>query len=177
MRTQNDITVLEMLLPAESEKVDLQERASGMSGKEASPKPAGVVIGTLAGFDDFGRPLVAIPGTGLRDHLTALSTIALDIKAIGRAAVLQFEGGDWSRPVILGLLHQPVTPETSSEKKIEAALDGERLVFTAEKEIILRCGQASITLTRAGKVLIRGVYVLNRSSGVNRIKGGSVQIN
>jgi hypothetical protein len=34
-----------------------------------------------------------------------------------------------------------------------------------------------LTLTHAGKVLIRGAYVLSRSSGVNRIKGGSVQIN
>jgi hypothetical protein len=55
--------------------------------------------------------------------------------------------------------------------------DGERLVFSAEKEIVLRCGNASITLTRAGKVLIRGAYLLARSSGVNRIQGGSVQIN
>jgi hypothetical protein len=55
--------------------------------------------------------------------------------------------------------------------------DGERLVFSAEKEIVLRCGESSITLTRAGKILIRGAYVLTRSSGVNRIQGGSVQIN
>ena len=58
-----------------------------------------------------------------------------------------------------------------------AELDGERLVFTADKEIVLRCGDASITLTKAGKVIIRGSYLLSRSSGVNRIKGGSVQIN
>ena len=56
-------------------------------------------------------------------------------------------------------------------------VDGERLVFTAKKEIVLRCGKASITLTRAGKILIRGAYLLSRSSGVNRIKGGSVKIN
>ena len=49
--------------------------------------------------------------------------------------------------------------------------------ITAEKEIVLKCGKASITLTKAGKVIIRGTYLLNRSSGVNRIKGGSVQIN
>jgi hypothetical protein len=42
---------------------------------------------------------------------------------------------------------------------------------------VLRCGQASVTLTKAGKVLIRGTYVSSRSSGVNRIKGGSVQLN
>ena len=56
-------------------------------------------------------------------------------------------------------------------------VDGERLVFTAEREIVLRCGNASITLTRAGKVLITGEYVLTRARGVNRIRGGSVQIN
>ena len=41
----------------------------------------------------------------------------------------------------------------------------------------MRCGEASITLTRAGKVLIRGAYVLSRSSGANRIKGAAVEIN
>ena len=53
----------------------------------------------------------------------------------------------------------------------------ERLELTAEREIVLRCGKASITLTRAGKVLIRGDYISSRSSGVNKIKGGSVQLN
>jgi hypothetical protein len=43
--------------------------------------------------------------------------------------------------------------------------------------MVLRCGKASITLTRAGKVLIQGSYVLSRSTGVNRVKGGAVQIN
>ena len=51
------------------------------------------------------------------------------------------------------------------------------LVVSAEKELVFRCGQASITLTRAGKVLLRGTYPSSRSSGANRIKGGSVQIN
>jgi hypothetical protein len=60
---------------------------------------------------------------------------------------------------------------------VEARVDGHRVVLDAEQEIVLRCGKASITLTRAGKVLIRGAYLLSRSSGVNRIKGGSVQIN
>lgn len=58
-----------------------------------------------------------------------------------------------------------------------AAADGERLVLKAGREIVLQCGKASITLTSAGKVIIRGAYVLSRSSGVNRIVGGSVQIN
>ena len=59
----------------------------------------------------------------------------------------------------------------------EAAADGRRVEINAEQEIVLRCGEASITLTRAGKILIRGEYVLSRSTGVNRIQGGAVEIN
>ncbi len=59
----------------------------------------------------------------------------------------------------------------------EAHLDGERVVLTADKEIVLKCGKASITLTRAGKVIIRGEYVLSRSAGVNQMKGGAVKLN
>ena len=47
----------------------------------------------------------------------------------------------------------------------------------SDREIVLRCGEASITLTRAGKVLIRGTYILTRSSGANRVKGAAVEIN
>ena len=56
-------------------------------------------------------------------------------------------------------------------------LTGSFAVGVVLGQIVLRCGEASITLTRAGKVLIRGAYVLSRSSGTNRIQGGSVEIN
>ena len=82
------------------------------------------------------------------------------------------------RPIVVGLIQAPV-PVAAPEKEesIDVKLDSQRLTFTAEQEIVLRCGEASITLTRAGKVIIRGAYILSRSSGVNLIKGGSVQIN
>ena len=47
----------------------------------------------------------------------------------------------------------------------------------AREQLVLRCGKARITLTSAGKVLIEGAYISSRSTGVNRIKGGSVQLN
>lgn len=60
---------------------------------------------------------------------------------------------------------------------IETVVEEERIILKAEKEIVLQCGDASITLTRAGKIIIRGAYVSSRSTGVNRIQGGSVEIN
>jgi hypothetical protein len=60
---------------------------------------------------------------------------------------------------------------------IEADVDGRRVRVTAQDEIVLQCGSASVTLRRNGRVLIRGTYVETQSEGTNRIKGGQVRIN
>jgi Domain of unknown function (DUF6484) len=130
----------------------------------------GIVVGTLSDFDVSGSPCVAFPGNA--GSLPARSTVALTPADRGREVALMFEIGDPQKPIVLGLIHHPVSAPTVEVKK-----DTERLVLSADKEIELRCGKASITLTRAGKILLRGEYLLSRSSGVNRIKGGSVQIN
>lgn len=143
----------------------------------APRRVAGVVIGTLIGFREDGRtPLVLCP-----DRPTALQAATIvDVHGthIGRSVVVQFENGDPARPVILGLLRRPdgwPLPEQPGQVQVEA--DGERLIVTAKEQLVLKCGKASITLTKAGKILINGAYVSNRSSGVMRIKGGSVQLN
>ncbi len=73
------------------------------------------------------------------------------------------------------------SPLPRSEKGVDVKdavqVDGKRVVIEGQDEVVLRCGEASITLTKAGKIMIRGKYLLNRSSGVNRILGGSVQVN
>ena len=72
--------------------------------------------------------------------------------------------------------NQIVKPE--AENLTQAVrIDGKRVVIEGKEEIVLSCGESSITLTKAGKILIRGKYLLSRSSGVNRILGGSVQVN
>lgn len=140
--------------------------------------PNGAVIGRLAGFAEDGAPLVDFPTNSSGQPVPARTVPPLTTNDRGRGVVLLFEQGDAVRPIILGLLQAPAgLPSPGTVKPLEIKLDGERLVFNAEQEIVLRCGKASIALTRAGKVLIRGAYVLSRSSGVNRIKGGSVQIN
>jgi Domain of unknown function (DUF6484) len=144
---------------------------------------SGVLVGTLVGLDAKGMPLVA--GSRPGDPLSARSLVPLSQAELGREVVLSFEGGDPEKPIVLGLLQPLQTSQTDQAKPtpeaapcpIEVKLDGERLVFTANKEIVLRCGEASITLTRAGKVLIRGAHIVSRSSGMNRIQGGVVHIN
>jgi uncharacterized protein DUF6484 len=139
----------------------------------------GALVGRLVGFKDDGTvPLVTYDGQPTSAALPARATLDLHGSHIGREVVLMFEDGDPHRPLVLGCLHDAharAIPERSGSVEID--VDGERLVVSAKEQLVLRCGKASITLTRAGKVLLHGAYVSNRSTGVLRLKGGSVQIN
>jgi hypothetical protein len=139
----------------------------------------GSVVGTLIGFRDDGRvPLVLFPGQPGSSALSAATTVDVHGVHIGRQVVLLFENADPGRPIIVGIVRTSrawTLPEQPAQVEVDA--DGERLILNAREQLVLRCGKASITLTKDGKVLIQGDYVSHRSSGVMRIKGGSVQIN
>jgi hypothetical protein len=143
-------------------------------GAESPPhnnvKTEGVTVATFSGFDEEAKFQVLLPGA--RQSATALSTVALATSDIGSQVVVAFDKGNQSFPIIIGRVH-----ESSPGTRSKAKLDGERVVFKAEREIELRCGDASIVLTRAGKVLIKGNFVLTRSRGANKIKGAYVDIN
>jgi hypothetical protein len=140
---------------------------------------SGAVVGVLIGFQDDGRtPLVIF--TGQVGDAAVAARVTQDVHGadIGREVVLVLEGADPQRPIIVGCMRRPDGwPLPMKTGQVEVEADGERMIVSAKEQLVLRCGQASITLTKAGKVLIQGAYVSNRSSGVMRIKGGSVQIN
>jgi hypothetical protein len=133
----------------------------------------------LIGFKDEGQaPLVLFPGQPGSAALGAATVVDVHGSHIGRQVVLMFENGDPRRPIIMGLLRTPQAwPLLEQPGQVEVEADGERLMVSAKEQLVLRCGKASITLTKAGKVLVQGTYVSSRSAGVMRIKGGSVQIN
>ena len=148
------------------------------SQREPTSGPSTAVSGTrglLTGCADTGDPLVDYPSNPTGAPVGAATTVDLTAKDIGREVILVFEDGDLARPIIIGLIAAP-TPGKQT-KTVDITADGKRVTIAADDEIVLKCGEASITLTKAGKILIRGAYVLSRSSGTNRIKGGSVQIN
>jgi hypothetical protein len=139
----------------------------------------GVVLGQIVGFRDNGAtPLVVHPRQSGTAAVAARTVVDLSGEHVGQEVVLLFEDGDPLRPIVMGYVRGEKNwrlPEQPGQVEVEA--DGERLVISAKEQVVLRCGKASITLTKAGKVMIQGNYVVSRSSGVNRIKGGSVQIN
>lgn len=139
----------------------------------------GVIIGELVGMVDEERtPLICYPGQPGTAALSARTTIDLQGRHIGKQVVLMFEANDPTKPIIMGVLQAAESwPLDQRPAQVEVDADGERMMVSAKEQLVLRCGKASITLTKAGKVLIKGSYVLSRSSGVTRIKGGSVQLN
>lgn len=161
---------LPSLLRASSERV---------STTSLDHKIHGVVVGELLALADDGcTPLVRFAGQAGTAAVRACTSVDLRGPHMGRAVVLMFENGDPARPIVMGLLQgHDAWPGHERPRSVEIDVDGERLVVGAKQQLVLRCGKASITLTKAGKVLIEGSYVLSRSTGVNRIKGGSVQLN
>jgi hypothetical protein len=137
-----------------------------------------VLVGTLVAFREVYQPLVIYPGQCGTAAITARTTIDLQAEHIGEEVILAFEGGHPWKPIITGRIRKPSAwPTADRPAQVDVDVDGQRLIVSAKEQLVLRCGKASITLTKAGKVLIEGSYVLSRSTGVNRIKGGSVQLN
>lgn len=149
----------------------------------------GCKVGRVVEVSKHGQVLVDFPGN-IHGPLTARltgSVKAADLRQVvnsGCELLLTFVNGDPEQPIIVDTLHAraelPVPEEPlalQTEEPQDVTIDGRRITFDAREEVVLRCGRASITLTKAGKVIIRGSYLLNYSTGVNRIKGGSVQIN
>ena len=145
---------------------------------QTSQKTEGVVIGLFLSINNDGLPLVAFPGNPDETAIAARSTTQMQSEDIGCEVALLFEGGNLRLPLIIGKIQHAEDNQLIQENEpATAELDGESIVLSARQNITLKCGKASITLTKSGKVILRGAYLLSRSSGVNRIKGGSVQIN
>ena len=145
---------------------------------------SGVVIGMVEGVSDDGRPLVCW-GRGGRSVRPAsavwMQTPPDWSNCKGLRVVLGFEEGDESKPILLGLLDSPPvnreTEQTTAEAEATTEAKPKVLRIESEEELVLECGKAKIALRADGRVVILGGYVLSRSTGTNKIKGGSVQIN
>lgn len=168
-------------MPASEETVDEFDVLSSKSVKspELVATLPSAVTARFYGFDFDDRPLVVELPDRSDELVVARTTVHLSPEQIGSSVLLVFEAGDVGRPIIIGVLQtsHSALEVAPAQKPFSVDADGERCVISAEREIVLRCGDASITLTRAGKVIIKGSYIVSRSSGYNKIKGAAVDIN
>ncbi|OJH37739.1 DUF6484 domain-containing protein [Cystobacter ferrugineus] len=159
----------------------------------------GTLVGWVAGPGRQGTVKVDFEGNrhGL---LEARLVTAVDEAALRQAieqrqgAVLCFERGDPSWPIVLGLLQtesktplldellQPLGSEAAETQEPELIANGRRLSLAgllggATDQLEFRCGKASLILRRNGQVLLRGDNVLVDAGQMLRLRGGKTQIN
>lgn len=137
---------------------------------EKTAKIEGVVVGRITGFLSSGEPLVDFTMNHTGRPVQSRTTVGLLIGHIGREVALMFEGGDARKPIIIGLMHMP-------EKGVEPVEEDQTTVISSEKDILIRCGEASIHLKQDGKIIIKGKDILSRARRNHDIKGGMINLN
>lgn len=152
---------------------------TGRTERPSRGQFGGAVVGKLLAVSNCGHGAYVCfsnqPGSAA---IEARTTVNLHASHIGRDVTLVFEDSNPALPIVVGLISEPhTTGVDEQEGTIEIEADGARLLLSAREELVLRCGKATITLTKQGNVVIRGMRVSTHASDVNRIKGGSVQIN
>jgi Domain of unknown function (DUF6484) len=160
-----------------SGELEVRTRRAPLPITRPADEPMGVMTARLHGFDLADQPLLCDLPARPGEILPSRTTIALSQAQIGSSVVVVLDQGDSLRPIVIGVIHEARQAGKADVPEVAIQADSERFVVTAEREIVLRCGDASITLTRAGKVLIQGNYVLSRSTGYNKVKGAVVDIN
>ncbi|HEV2331445.1 MAG TPA: hypothetical protein VGY56_21895 [Verrucomicrobiae bacterium] len=149
-----------------------------------SPPNSQIVTGHLQGIDDEGRVLfVAEQGDGLPVPVVigmAISDGVLIPAARNhqRALVVRTDESP-SHWVLIGLVRERVSSAARDAVpgELEVKVDGETLRLTADREIELRCGNASLVLRQSGRVILKGTHVVTSSRGPLKVKGATVEIN
>lgn len=177
MKTKSADKKLSLVALSPDEELETQSTHKNERLELLNPlhKANGVTIGKLVGLVK-NRPMVIYPAYSNLEGIVAKTIVPITSEKISKEVLLSFIDNDPAQPVIMGFLIE-ASKENNENDLVKVEIDGERLLLTADREIVLQCGEASITLTRAGKVLIKGAYVLSRSSGYNKIKGAAIDIN
>lgn len=139
------------------------------------------VIGQLTPSEVPGEILVICDGHEPRPAqlLSGMNRIELINKAAeGQRVLVLFIKGNPDEPVIVGMMENLLEELVLMEKEpVDVLVDGERVTIRAEKEIALICGEGSITITREGRIVVKGRDIISRASQINKIKGSSVELN
>jgi len=135
---------------------------------------AGLSIGVVRSVDDDGRPRVELADGSTSTPVPLWSGTEIDWRGcIGARALVAPATPRCPVALLVGLVDRPAPrPDPVPARRVEKVRH-----LRASEELILECGKAKISLRADGRVVILGGYLLSRASGVNKIKGGSVEIN
>ncbi len=128
---------------------------------ENALKIEGVVVGTITAFDKQNQPLVDFDCNVFKEAIPAASLVELNDTHKDSKVALMFEKNQADKPIIMGLMHVPEPIKT----------------IAADKELVIKCGKASIRLKENGDIVINGRELVSRARKNNIIRGGTIHLN
>ncbi|MEM9456553.1 MAG: DUF6484 domain-containing protein [Myxococcota bacterium] len=136
------------------------------------------LLGTVVELEEDRDPEVEFEtanGEILRHK--AVSTVPLGLDAVGHPVVLMFLRGEVDHPVIIGRVEMGRAMPNKTTRTQNLVIEGRKLALHADSSLTLRCGRSSITLTREGRIVLRGTNLVSEASGTHRIRGGTIKLN
>lgn len=153
----------------------LEAMIQAESQARSSRPVQGLVVGWITAVGSDGSIRVSAPSLG-EDPLSARALCPVGPEQIGAQCALMFEQGDVDRPIVMGLFQHAVLPITTTGSTATGQ-DARTFKISADREIALHCGKASLRLTQDGRIELRGTTLISHASGVNRIRGGAIKLN
>jgi hypothetical protein len=137
---------------------------------------AGAVLARIVAVGPDGEPWIAVGDLGAEPR-RAETVVPIDPSVVGRRVLVSFAGAERT-PVVVGVVVEAGDQAASfSAPLVDLVIDRRRIVLSAQQEVVLRCGAASITLTADGRAVVRGADVVSSATRTNRVRGGAVKIN
>lgn len=156
------------------------------SRPEQPASPRQPCLGRIVEVDAAGRPRVSFADLGgpppIARTIGEVTRAQLEAAcADARPILLAFLDGRADAPVIMSLASFSLGADlpAPAPAPVELLVDGEPSVHTIEarEELVLRCGDATISLRADGTIKILGRDVTSWARRRQRIRGGSVAIN
>ena len=153
------------------------QRTARRDDAEAGGGGPSLSLARIVGLAEGMEVLVMLVPDESGAAIAARTIVPLGPGDVGREVVVWLPGPSLA-PVVMGrVLGDADRASGAPAGSVTIDADGDRILLTAAKTICLRCGKASVTLSRDGSVVIEGARVTSRSSGMNRVTGSSVHIN
>ncbi len=131
-----------------------------------SDVPGGHIVGRIVSVESASQVSVHFDGCGA-ESLPARVATQCSLAELQAACsqerdivLLRAQQGDAQVLIVMALLAQP-----------DNSPDGQ------PEELVFRCGKASITLRSDGLIRLQGVRIDSKATRLNRILGGTIQLN
>lgn len=161
------------------------EHIAALSVAPPTQRTAELVLGTIAKVGSNHGVWIDYPDNPYQSPLAAICATSVVAADVGREVVLAFVQGDPAQPILMGLLRRHGTRNQAEARAavhaitpaISATTEASHVCVEAAEAMTLKCGQASLTLNKDGRVIVRGTNVATYAEGTLRLRGSVVELN